>query len=417
MKLKPLPFTYFPDDFRKETVDRIKQTINSGECLQLIGLPGSGKSSFLSNLLLQRLKDCQVFYFDLNLLPEKSTLAILRFLAASLSGQVQDLADPQLITQAINQFLKEQQEKSQKTVFIFDDFQNLTDPSLLPFFQTLRSFHFHHRPFLTFIFALEREVRDYSPFGSLGTHLSENILFLPPLTQKEALWFLQEYEKAVGIKLPDQEKKEIIAASGGFMRTLKRLAQAKPSGQSGQNLKEVLKNPWLNPHLKYHFEQLLAGLKSEETTLKNIVFNQISPADKENLAVLQNLYLIDKDNQPIHPLFFQFLKQKFSQEKVEESLDDKINLKQRLTANEYKLLKYLVEHKTEICSKENLITTVWGKGGLSQVANHSLDQLLYRLKKKLVSASPAFSLEIIRGRGIKLSIPEKPKGPWWQDRE
>jgi DNA-binding winged helix-turn-helix (wHTH) protein len=45
---------------------------------------------------------------------------------------------------------------------------------------------------------------------------------------------------------------------------------------------------------------------------------------------------------------------------------------------------------------------VWGEMGLGEVADHALDQLLHRLRRKLTSASPPTILKTIRGRGIKL---------------
>jgi hypothetical protein len=301
-------------------------------------------------------KDKRIFYYDLNLLTEKSAAAVFHLMSAALFGQSPTLGDSQAIVGEISRFL---------------------------------SFYFSFRPFLQYIFALEREIGDYSPFGPLGTHLSENLLFLPPLDEREGLWLLEEYEKAARIRLTEREKKEIISSSGGFMRTIKRLAQVK---SAGQNLDEILENPGANPHLQYHFEQLLADLAGETPTLKNVIFGRISAADEESLKNLRNLYLLDNHNQPIQRLFFYYLGQKFG-----ERFDS-----EQLTANEEKILKYLFEHKGQICSREELMGAVWGEMGLGEVADHALDQLLHRLRRKLTSASPPTILKTIRGRGIKL---------------
>lgn len=363
------PFFSFPESFRAKTTEKIKKILNRGECLQLVGLPGSGKTLFLTDILSKKLKDYQVFYIDLNLLTEKSAPAAFNLLVYSLFKETPSLEKSQLAVQKIEDLLKYARSKSQKTVLIFDDFENLKDPAFQPFFQTLKSLHSQNRFLLSLIFAVERQIIDYPVFAPLGTRLSENIVFLPPLSQSDALFFLKEQAKRSGIKLSKKQQQKIVKASGGFTRTIKKLVQIAAEG----DLKTALQTPWKNTYLNYHFEELLEVLESERETKFT------------------------------YPLFLKFLKHKFGQTKTfAETLEEKINLKQPLTRNEYKTLKFLLKNKGQVCAREEIIEAVWGKDVLAGVSDHAIDQLMHRLRKKLMSATPPVNLETIRGRGHRL---------------
>lgn len=389
----------FPANFRVQTVEKIRKILNRGECLQLVGLPGSGKTLFLTDILSKRLKDYQVFYLDLNLLTEKSAPAAFNLLVYSLFKETPSLEKSQLAVQKIEDLLKYARSKSQKTVLIFDDFENLKDPAFQPFFQTLKSLHSQNRFLLSLIFAVERQIIDYLLFEPLRIRLSENIIFLPPLSKKDSLFFLTEQAKHSGIKLTSKQQGKIINDSGGFMRTLKRLVHTTAEG----NLNTALQIPLKNIHLTYHFEELLEALKPERVTLTNLVLGKISPADEENLKTLKNLYILKQNNEFTYPLFFKFLKHKFGQTKTfAETLEEKINLKQPLTRNEYKTLKFLLRNKGLVCAREDIIEAVWGKNALAGVSDHAIDQLVHRLRQKLLSAVPPVNLETIRGRGHRL---------------
>jgi DNA-binding response OmpR family regulator len=73
-----------------------------------------------------------------------------------------------------------------------------------------------------------------------------------------------------------------------------------------------------------------------------------------------------------------------------------------LSAREYQLLRYLLEHRGAIVSREELLTDVWGYGALP--STRTVDVHMVWLRQKL-EANPKYPEHIltIRGLGYKLA--------------
>lgn len=412
----PTQPTNFPPDFRKKEVEEILKTVKRGQCLQLVGLPGSGKSMLLFHLstspeilkfhLSENAKNYSFIYLDLNLLSEKSTNGALSFILSKLEEKPLETKDPIALVKKVETLIQEKSlPADKKVVLIFDAFDNLSDASLSPLFQILKGIHNQNRFNLSFIFATTREIacpKALSPFGKLGGLVCEKIYYLPPLSQKDALWYLKTAEKQAGEKLPPLMERSVLALSGGSTRTIKRLIQALSTSQKLEDLKE---NPTLDIHLNYYFEELLESLDSEKEALVNLIRGDTEPQDKEPILRLKNLYVLDPGNKFTNPLFLSFLKQKFGQgSRFSESINDLFKLQSRLTANECKALNFLTKNKNRIIPREELISAVWGENASLEIANHAVDQLLHRLKEKLQKSDPPVAIETVRGRGHRLIV-------------
>jgi DNA-binding response OmpR family regulator len=74
---------------------------------------------------------------------------------------------------------------------------------------------------------------------------------------------------------------------------------------------------------------------------------------------------------------------------------------QEISAKELDLLRYLVQHRGEVVSRESLLTRVWGHQ--REVETRTVDNFIVRLRKKIEAdpASPRF-LTTIHGSGYKL---------------
>lgn len=404
MKPKLLPYSNFPPDFQKETVSRALEIINQGECLQLIGLPGSGKSLLLRSLNSSNtLRFC---YLDCNLMPEKTTSSILNFILSRLENKPEDIAKLEVIHKKLEKLVSVYlSDSNNKLILVFDAFDNLIDSSLLPLFKILKGLHDQKHSSLIFLFSVDREITNpqtLSVFGEFGSLVFENLLFLSPLNKKDTFLIVQETEKQLGKKVSPENKEKIYQLSGGFIRTIKCLAKAIIGGQT---IESLTLSPNLNIHLNYHFEQLLEALKPETEILKNLVMNKTNSSDQKNLQTLINLSVIKPDKTFSLPLFFNFLKNKFQETPTfSESLMDIIHLKNNLTSSEYKALIYLFNHQDKICTREDLISSIWGENASLETSDHALDQLIHRLKSKLKTSTPPVMLETIRGRGHRFSF-------------
>lgn len=414
---------HYPADFRQEVFGQLLKIISRGECLQVSGLPGSGKSSWLSMLALYpkilefHLKEkadlYRFVYLDLNLIPERTTAAILNFILSQLKETDEEITQENLIAKELEKTIKNMlSDLSKKLILIFDPLTNLAEPSLFPLFNILKGFRDQNIFSLSYIFAVNRPIithEEIAPFGKLGSLVVENIYYLPPLSRKDAFLIIGQHEERLNLKISESEKEKIFSLSGGNIQTAKRLCQAIANDFS---IEEISQNPLCDLQLITHLERIWEALAPEKETLRNLINHQISEAghrlvpgenDKENLKTLRNFCLIDQDNQPVHPLFFTFAKQKLAKETQGEMSAEKTLLMDQLTGNEYKALKFLLEHQGQICQREDLSQVIWGKDASLEITNHAVDQLLHRLRKKLSLAQSPLILKTIRGRGHRLS--------------
>ncbi len=77
-----------------------------------------------------------------------------------------------------------------------------------------------------------------------------------------------------------------------------------------------------------------------------------------------------------------------------------------LTKNESKAVAILQENPGKILSRQDLMIAVWGPTKYYELYDHSLDQLVSRLRKKFASASPPATLITLKGRGYSLENPQ-----------
>jgi DNA-binding winged helix-turn-helix (wHTH) protein len=86
-----------------------------------------------------------------------------------------------------------------------------------------------------------------------------------------------------------------------------------------------------------------------------------------------------------------------------------------LLPKEYALLEFLYRNRNRPFSRQELLDRVWG---LEEPTDRTVDDHIYRLRKKLQSWSHLCRIETIRGYGYKLTVKEPaPTNPQLSDRE
>ncbi|WP_232697745.1 winged helix-turn-helix domain-containing protein [Brevibacillus daliensis] len=73
--------------------------------------------------------------------------------------------------------------------------------------------------------------------------------------------------------------------------------------------------------------------------------------------------------------------------------------KVQLLPKEYALLRFLYQHAGQIFTREELLNQVWR---MEEPVDRTVDDHIYRLRKKLTPYSNSLSIETIRGRGYRL---------------
>lgn len=79
-----------------------------------------------------------------------------------------------------------------------------------------------------------------------------------------------------------------------------------------------------------------------------------------------------------------------------------------LARAEFRLLKYLLEHRGSVVTREELLEKVWGMGGGAQT--RTVDVHMASLRRKL-EADPKYPVLIVtvKGFGYKLALPNEPR--------
>ena len=77
-----------------------------------------------------------------------------------------------------------------------------------------------------------------------------------------------------------------------------------------------------------------------------------------------------------------------------------------LSAQQFKLLWMLYEKQGQVCSRADLVTTVWGEEQTAGVSDQALDALIRRLRDRLASLDPSHQyIDTVRGHGVRLDNP------------
>lgn len=331
--------------FRQESHDYLAKTLAAGGNIQLVGLSGSGKSYFLRQLRDTKSIDFNYIYIDLDLIPNKS---------------------PNSLLDEINKYLVS--DNDSHIVLLLDRFDSLNTGIFTSFYDWLAANYHQHRHHLSYIFAVSHPIIDptqLSKFSRLANLLTQNLYFLPPLSQTDAFSFIDLCQKDLGISLTQKEKAAIYQLTGGYMQTIKRLIEAR-----GNTVSDI--------HLQYHIQCLYQNVKPY----------------LHNPDLLHKMHLTDDLGQFTNQVLVKYIATQKPQPKFVECL----------TAAELKAYQYLLDHKDQIVPRDELITAIWGFKSIG-VSDHALDQLMLRLKRKASESNSQIKIESVRGRGHRLTDP------------
>lgn len=342
----------YPETYRQEYFSKIARLILHGESMLILGPAGIGKTSDLQFLLQNNASLKKYFY--------NSEVKLLW-----IGGDGLYDSSFQKYMDTLNDLSRS---TSEHIVIIIDHTDRLSSENYKPLFAAIRAMRESTRPRTSVICVSDKDLTK-DPLNSLlpiEPLLLENIVVIPPLSVDDTKMSLALWEKYYDVKLDKKVEEQIISASGGIPRLIKRLTKL---AADKQDVLEVIKNPISDLKLKLDLENIA-------------VFNRANPEYFYKIPLLEHLEgLTNTDFDQIGSVKFY----------------------SRLSRQEYLLAQLLIEKRGQLVSREEMITTIWPKNIL-ETSEHALDQMIHRVRKKLESAKPKCELVVFRGRGVKLSL-------------
>lgn len=429
----------YPDTSRAQEIEQILSFIKKGNSVELVGLPGSGRSNLLRFLaysnparvkhLGDNYKWFHFVYMDLSEIRGRSLFELTKFILITLSYSFSErkMEEEQ---KAVNDILKEavefkddlilfqalkkaidylSLEKELTVILLFDKFDSYF-PSLTPeFFTNLRVLRDRAKYRFSCIFSLVRpmeELLEEGIYSEFYDFMIGNIVYLPVKNPEMTEFRFSYIERAAGKKASDSIKKEILQLTGGHGK-LSRIALEAILAQEvpPENLTEFLLS---NGNIKATLYELWNALTPQEQKL--ILSNELKNVANDSYLVLSGLIKDGAVQIPLLADFLPKLPQPATEKLVflpetneikqgEESLTDK------LSPSEFKLLRFLIQNPDRVCEKEEIINTVWTDAKTQMgVTDQALDQIVYRLRKKVeTDPNNPTHIHTVKGRGYRFT--------------
>ena len=428
----------YPPDSRFKEVEQILRVVKAGNSVQLIGLPGVGRSNLLGLLSFNRNvrekhlgENQKWFHFmpcNFSEIRKKPLVEATKFIFLSLVDSLRERKMSQEY-EVLDKIFKESVvsndelvlfqglkrsidflciEKELTVVFLFDRFEEYISMLETEFFANLRILRNRAKYRFSVIFSLNRPLEDLIEpmlFADFYEFLAGNIVYLP-LLDKPGLDFRISYlEKISGKKIGKKLIEQVLKLTAGHGKLTRLCLEAILSNQEAG-----IKNKDLKDSLIGHksitgslYEIWASLLPEEQREIRDSRF-AIHDSYLEHVGLVQNA----KITIPLFEEFVSAMKQ-LSNETIQydavanDIKKGDITLSDILTSSEFRLLKFLLENPDRLLQRDEIIKAVW-KDTKSQegVTDQALDQLIFRLRKKIEDDpnNPKY-LQTVKGRGIR----------------
>ncbi len=435
----------YPVGSRYEEVRQILDYVRQGQSCQAIGLPGVGQSTLLKllsynkNVRIEHLgSDVENYHFVLinfSEVRDKLLVDVTKFMFLSLVDSLRErglraehekiiklfkeytsLSDELVKFQGLKQALDFLTlEKNLTIVFLLDRFEEYIPNLTSKFFTNLRVFHDRAKHKFSVVVSLSRPIEDNiepALMADFSEYIANHKVYIPIKEESVLEFRIRQIEELSGKILEPSHKEEILFQTGGFGRLTKNCVQAVLSQSINQDValvdfllaQSVVKTPLVDiwQSLTPSEQDFLLSNKSYEATDQDYPYLfKVGLLDNDKISIpifekylREVLSLIEKktENEPIV-----YLKEKKEIKKGDDLISD------RLTASEFRLLRFLIENQNSIIDRESVISSVWSdSASTAGVTEQALDQLLLRLRKKIEDdPNNPVHIQTIKGRGIR----------------
>lgn len=405
MKDSLLNQQYYPKNYRSVDIQKIVEHLVNFQPLTIVGLPRVGLARILRFLLVHpellekklKLKKVLLIEIDINdlfSLKELSfwQLVLKRITDSSESKKIDNFYlsatqanDAFTFFDNTKQAIKNLCLQNYFVFFFFNRFNRALPIYSFQFFAHLQSLKDVAKTKINYLFTSNRPLEYLFPDIFKGGNLEvfSQKYFLKPSSKVDLLPIINEFEKTRKIKVNNKIKKVVYYYSGGHAQyALLVLQTLEKSNYNLKNIDFLLKN---DLSILEQGRELWDFLTTEEKRL--IISNKNLPPEHFLVQIgLINTGVL------FNPLFAGFAK---SQKLLEKSTDTE------LTKKEKALLTLLLNNEGNISLRENIINFVWPEKP-EEVNEWTLDQLVKRLRKKLVVLKDNYLIVTVKKQGYKL---------------
>jgi hypothetical protein len=335
----------YPTNYRQTEILRILSSVRAGECAELIGLSGSGKSNllgFLANRPDVFENRPHFVLVDCNRLEALTSLALFQLLGDSLSqAGLSTWAEPTYTLIELQVEIGQVLAQSNGLCLLFDRFELIQQAGGM-LLGNLRALRDGFKYQLTYVIAMRHPLPADNELAEL---FFGRTVWLGALSESDALWNLKRSAGRLGRAWSEAEQQAILSLSGRYPALLRAVCDASADGVPLEA--EALCS---HPAVKRRLDEL---------------FQEQPGEDELQRAGLAQARLL-------------------SQAERARPVNQRIDLS-RLTAKENLLLEYLQAHAGQVCDKNTLIQAVWPEDKIFSegVRDESLAQLVRRLRKKI----------------------------------
>jgi hypothetical protein len=450
------PWVEFPVTYRQEQVQTILNWVRAGESGVVVGMSGAGKSNLMGFLasrpdavrphLGETTGSMCFLLLDANRLSSLSETAFYRamlqslyknracfadYLRDELTGLYQDnisLHDAFLLLNAMHDMHRVFcYSAGRHLVWLLDRFDEVSRRLDAQFFNSLRALRDSFKGRLCYVVAARHpmsKLRDPAEIDEFYEIVAANTGWVGPMTERDARWVARQMAERLKTRFAEEDVARVIYLSGrlpAFLKvafTLLSTRDLPPGEKASSWVERLLERPEIQRQCRELWNDLA---QAERMSVLGVMAG--APPDTmqpDSLRYLQRLGLILAEEGNLRlfsPLFQAFIRNQGGRPERQIHLHPDTRtiwrgdaeLPVKLTAKEYVLLSYFLDHVGELCTKDTLVGAVWPHEVVIEgVRDDRLAQLVRRLREKieLDPAEPRY-IVTLHGQGYRFVQPEE----------
>jgi DNA-binding winged helix-turn-helix (wHTH) protein len=453
----------YPVATREQELAQLVKYVQEGNSIQIVSLPGVGRSNILGLLAHNRqvrekhfpTKNAFVHFVLVNFseVADRPLIDATKLMFLNLVDSLRErdmLEEHAVASEIFRESLSYQDElvlfrgmkrvveylgveKKLTLIFLFDRFEEYVPMLDHGFFSNLRILRDIAKYRFSVVFTLYKPLEDILEATILADFyefVAGHTVYLRLYDGPSVLFRLEYLEKLTGKKIPDGIRSELIRLTGGHWKLTRAGAEAILANDV---ILSETKNPKQESEIlrKAQDDKLQAFLLEQKPirgSLREMVFT-LTPEEQQVLIGGQNMWEehpevksyfehigLIRDGSVTIPLLTRYLEAEHAAKQTQKQpivFDTEKNLIRKgetvlsdsLTSAEFRLLAYLLNHSDRVIDREELITIVWQEHKTTAgVTDQAVDQLIFRLRRKIEeNPNHPTHLVTVKGRGFSFT--------------